>query len=308
MTKLGLVSVKTTDKLLLPGLLYEPPQRSKAAAVWLHGMGDNGIFYNPSRLNALGSSLTRKGIALLAFNNRGAHGSKSLRIDDETLAKDSRHYQGGTYYEKIADCVMDIDGASSFLKELGYETLYLLGHSSGANKICAYQARATQNPFSKYVLVGAADDVGLHFMRLGKTKFWQALTDARQWIERGKPQKVMPAISGMHPFSAQSTVDLLDPDGAYNTFPYYETRVVRLGKKPLFEEVRQIDKPTLVIFGDQDEYLETADGPAGACGLIQSYGSHKKATWSFELVAGADHGFHNHEAEFADRVATWLAR
>ncbi|HVA11440.1 MAG TPA: alpha/beta hydrolase, partial [Candidatus Dormibacteraeota bacterium] len=160
MSKLQLVSITSSDKLLLPGLLYTPEQATKQAAIWLHGMGDTGTFYSPARINALGNGLTSKNIALLAFNNRGAHNAKTLRIDDESLPEDQQNYQGGTYYEKIADCVHDIDGAVAFLHKQGFSTLYLLGHSTGANKICAYHARAKHNPFTKYVLASAGDDSG----------------------------------------------------------------------------------------------------------------------------------------------------
>ena len=58
--KLAFVSLLSSDKLKLPGLLYEPDKPTKKAAIWLHGMGDSGVFYNPERINALGKALTGK--------------------------------------------------------------------------------------------------------------------------------------------------------------------------------------------------------------------------------------------------------
>ena len=136
--------------------LYRPDKQSKKAAVWLHGMGDNGAFYNPERINALAEALTKNNIALLAFNNRGAHDRKSLHIADDSLPEEDRRYQGGTHYELIEDCVKDIDGAAEFLAEQGFSELYLMGHSTGANKICAYHARAKQQP--------------VHEIRTGRTR------------------------------------------------------------------------------------------------------------------------------------------
>jgi len=308
MSNLELVRLSSSDKLLLPGLLYTPEKPTKKAAIWLHGMGDSGVFYSPALPNAIGKSFTAKNIAVLAFNNRGAHNSKTLRIDDESLPEEEQRYQGGTYFEKIADCIKDIDGAVAFLREQGYSTFYLLGHSSGANKVCAYHAGAKANPFSKYVLVGPGDDSGSYYEELGKKKFWQTFDYARHLIAKGQSLHIMPQSSGMHPFSAQATADILDPDGDYNTFPYYEATTERVGHKPLFKEYRSIDRPTLVILGEQEEMMSTAGGPEGAVKILEKYlPSNVQNESAFELVDGGDHSFHGVENIFAERVASWLA-
>jgi alpha-beta hydrolase superfamily lysophospholipase len=305
--RLELVSVTSSDNIELPGLLYLPEKATKKVAIWLHGMGDSGTFYAPERINALGSALATKNIALLAFNNRGAHNAKNLRIADEALPEEDRRYQGGTYYELIADCVKDIDGAAAFLKQREYSTFYLLGHSTGANKICAYQVRAKHNPFSKYVLAGPGDDVGGMFKELGAKKFWQALNYAAKFA-KSEPLRTMPKYSGMYPFSVQSAWDILNPDGAYNTFPFYECTTERLGKKRLFDEYQKIDLPTLVIFGENDEYTSTAGGARQALDLFMKHTSNAMLKQTdFNLVPDADHSFHSAETAFAKQVADWLA-
>lgn len=305
--RLELVSILSTDGLELPGLLYEPEQKTGKAALWLHGMGDNAVFYKPEAINSLGRALTDKGIALLAFNNRGAHAKKSLKYADETLPEEDRRYPGGMYYELIADCVHDIDGAANFMKDKGFSALYLLGLSTGANKICAYHVRAKHNPFSKYVLAGPGDDTGLMFAELGDKKFWEALKYSAARIGTD-PLKVMPKYTGMYPFSAQSAHDILDPDGAYNTFPYYESVHGRIGSKPLFDEYKHLDRPTLVIFGENDEYTDHVGGAAGALELLAKHTSNTmlKKT-DFVTVPGGDHAFSGHQAGFARQVADWLA-
>jgi pimeloyl-ACP methyl ester carboxylesterase len=308
MSTVELVNITSTDKLRLPGLLYNPDKSTKKVAIWLHGMGDNGIFYNPPRINALGKSLNAQNIALLAFNNRGAHNNKMLNIVDESLSEDEQSYQGGTHFEKIADCVQDIDGAVGFLQEQGFSTFYLLGHSTGANKICAYHVRTRNNLISKYVLAGPGDDSGIYYVELGKKKFWQALKYAKLQIAAKKPLHIMPESSGLYPFSAQAAADILDPNGAYNTFPFYEATTERIGHKLLFEEYRTIDRPTLVVFGEQDEWTSTAGGSEAALNILKKYLPQKvQASSAFQLVEAADHSFHNHETEFAEMVASWLA-
>lgn len=304
--RLGLVSILSTDNIELPGLLYQPDKDTKKIAVWLHGMGDNAVFYKPREINVLAETLAEKGIALLAFNNRGAHLAKKLKIADESLPEEDRRYQGGMYYELIADCVKDIGGAAAFLEGRGFSELYLIGLSTGANKICAYHARARNNPFSKYVLAGPGDDTGLMFAELGEKKFWAALHYAAKFV-KDDPLRIMPKYTGMYPFSAQSTWDMLNPDGGYNTFPFYEATHERLGKKPLFEEYKKIDRPMLVIWGREDEYTDASGGAAKTLQLLMSQTSNsmlKKA--DFALVPGANHSFDGFQADFAQKVAIWL--
>ncbi len=306
--KLDFVSLLATDKVTLPGLFYQPDMKTRKAAVWLHGMGDNGAFYNPKRINALAKALIKNDIALLAFNNRGAHNRKGLYMDDETLPEEDRRYVGGTHYELIADCVKDIDGAADFLAGQGFSELYLMGHSTGANKICAYHVRAKGNPFKKYVLAGPGDDVGLFFAELGEKRYWQALRYAAAKIDAGDPTHIMPRYSGMYPFSAQSAHDILNPEGAHNTFPYYEAQHERLGNKSLFNEYRKIDKPMLAIIGKEDEYMTSAGGAERALKLLmQNTPNAQLKQADFLSVDGADHGFHDHEDEFAKKVSDWLA-
>jgi pimeloyl-ACP methyl ester carboxylesterase len=288
--KLELIQLLSTDKLKLPGLLYTPEKRTKKAAIWLHGMGESGIFYNPQRTNALGQALTDQGITLLSFNNRGAGNTKSLAITDS-----EDRFQGGTNYEVIADCVKDIDGAVQFLKDKKYNEFYLLGHSSGANKICVYNQTAPKNPFSKFVLAGPGDDIGLLYSSLGKDLFTKALNLARDRTKQGN--------------GAQSTYDLLNPNGSYNTFPYYEATTERLGNKVLFKEYRQIRIPTLVVLGENDEGANTAGSVSDALIMFED-NSHSSIVNScgFLTIPETDHGFHGSEEKFAKSVASWLAR
>lgn len=306
--QLELVSFQSTDRLELPGLLYTPDQPTAKVFVWLHGMGDAGIFYSQERIRALAAALTAKGMAFFPFNNRGAHNIKTLRrVADKPDDEDGK-YQAGTYYEKITDCVADIEGAVAFLESRGFAEFYLGGHSTGANKLCVYDARARVNPFAKYVLAGPGDDSGLFYCELGATTFQAALTYAKRAVAGGHAAKTMPRYTGMHPFSAQSAADILDPDGDYNTFPLYETTTQRLGKKPLFQHYRGIRKPLLVIYGEHDEYTHTGGGTRSALARFRERTDQTVLRdSSFVVVPDTDHGFHGQERAFAGAVADWLA-
>lgn len=295
------ITFYTPDEIELPGLLYYPVQPTRRLMIWLHGMGDNGVFYKPKRITELARSLNGKGIALLAFNNRGAHNQKILQRADQS-------FMGGTNYELIADCVQDIEGAATFAETRGFATLYLAGHSTGANKICVYDNKSTNKVFEKYVLAGPGDDLGLWYTHLGTKKFASARRYAQSAIDANKPLKTMPHYSGMYPFSAQSTLDLLNPDADYNTFPYYEATHKPLGSRPLFHAYHQILTPMLVIAGSEDESMVTAGGPERALSILKTHTSKKALPASrFETISGSDHSFHGAEDIFANKVAAWLA-
>ena len=90
MTKL--VEIIATDQLILSGLLFENDQlKTKKIAIWLHGMGDSGVFYKPKLINQLADQLTSNQISFLAFNNRGAHNQKYLKFQDNQQT----HFRGG---------------------------------------------------------------------------------------------------------------------------------------------------------------------------------------------------------------------
>jgi pimeloyl-ACP methyl ester carboxylesterase len=307
MMSLELVTLLASDKVALPGLLYTSPQKTVKAAIWLHGMGENGVFYKPTLMNTLGTALTERDIAFLAFNNRGANLKKTLNRADETLPEEDRRYQSGTHYELITDCIKDIDGAIDFLKQKGFHELYLLGHSTGAVKVCVYDNLVKRSAFKKYVLAGPGDDTGLWFSYLGERKFWKAINYAAKAVSQGDPQHIMPKYSGMHPFSAQSAWDILNPDGHYNVFPFYEATIQRLSTKPLFEEYRGINTPTLVIIGEQDQTADTFGGTAKVLDIMmaQTPNSMLKQT-DFMHVAEANHSFHGTEAAFSQKVGDWL--
>ena len=303
--KLEFGSFLATDKVKLPGLLFQPDQPSDKVAIFLHGLSAS-VFYTPTWMNAIGQSLTEKGIAFWTFNNRGAYETKSLRIEGESLEKEER-FKGGAFNELIADCVKDIDGAVEYLLSKGFQEFYLIGHSSGANKVCAYDALAKDNPFSKYVLAAPGDDVGIPFAEFGSSKFWKTLEYAAAAVSDEKPFKVLPQYTILPGFSAQSAWDLLNPDGQYNTFPFYEATTERIGSKELFKEYKAMTKPTLTIVGEQDEYAFTAGGSQGQLDLLMANTSNQMLKVNdFLLVPFADHSFHDAEREFADKVAEWL--
>lgn len=291
------VSFRTADGLNLPGLLYETTKK-KSVAIYLHGNGGADVFYNAQAKQSIGHELLRHNVATLYFNNRGAYQIKHLYVQrDKKVTR--RPY--GTAYEKIKECLYDIDGAIRFLKQQGYTDFVLIGSSTGANKICVYNHYRPANPVSKYIILSAGDDVGIYYHELGKTRFWKLLHLAAKRRKTKKGMELMPELYPQFIFSNAAFFDIANPDGDYNVFPFYEAlRKVQLSSKPLFRYYDAIKKPTLVIFGGKDEYAWKA------VPRIVEIMKIVQPKFSYKIIAGADHGFTGHEKQLAEAVAHWL--
>ena len=254
-----LVRFDATDGVGLAGLLYDA--RSPRALVWLHGTGGASVFES-RRTNLLAKALLAHGIAFFPFNNRGAH-----------IVRRAGRRLGGAAFERIRDCVPDIDGAVRELRRRGYREFYLAGHSTGANKVAVYDRLKARSPFKRYILLAGGDDTALVYDR-------RLLVKAREMIKARRGEELMRDRL----MSWRAYYDMANPRGDYNVFG------------PPWRQVARIRKPSLYIYGDRDEY--DPDIPALA--------AHIGPNAEIAVLEDADHGFSGREGEVGELMATWL--
>jgi pimeloyl-ACP methyl ester carboxylesterase len=289
-----LVKFNATDGVELPGLLYEPERRTRRAAVFLHGNGGASIF-DSNRTNGIAHELIARRIAYLPFNNRGALLVRRLRGT-------KRSKQGGMAYELIHECIRDIDGAARFLRSRGYRELFLIGHSTGANKIAVYDHYRRRNPYRKYVLLGGADDAGLYLDNLGESRFRRTLLRAREMVKAKRGAELVPPSISPMMMSWRSLLDMINPDGDYNIFPFLEVmRDVRLSRKPRFRYIRGIRKPSLYVYGERDEYCF-----GDVAGCVRVLSDHVASNAEIVVMKDANHGFSGRDAELGALMGEWL--
>jgi pimeloyl-ACP methyl ester carboxylesterase len=282
-----LVRFEASDGVSLAGLLFEPRRATDRAAIWLHGTGGSSVFES-KRTNVLADEFTSRGIAFFPFNNRGAH-----------VVRRAGAGLGGSGFELIRDCVHDIDGAVRELRRRGFSELYLLGHSTGANKIAVYDSLRPRNRIKKYVLLGGADDTGLLVEQLGLHRFRTALRRA-QPLRRS--EEIVPRALSPLPMSWRAWYDVANPNGDYNAFPFFEAvSGPRLSRKPLFRHLRTIRKPALYVYGENDEYVHP-DVPTCAAALAAILPPKSELV----VIADSDHGFAGREGEVGRVVGDWL--
>jgi pimeloyl-ACP methyl ester carboxylesterase len=287
-----LLRFDATDGAPLAGLLFEPRRGTTRAVIFLHGTGGSSVFES-KRTNALAVAFARAGIAYFAFNNRGAQLVRRLGRD-----------LGGMAYEKIRDCVFDIDGAVRELWARGYRDLTLVGHSTGANKVAVYDSLKRRNRVKRYVLLGGGDDTGMLYDQLGPRRFNAALTKARAMIRDRRGTELVPRALSSLPMSWRSFYDMANPNGDYNVFPFLEVmRGVRLSRRPRFRHVRGIRKPALFVYGETDEYLY---GDVSRCVSILADALGPRPNAEIAVMAEADHGFGGREGELAELIAGWM--
>ncbi|HUJ15308.1 MAG TPA: alpha/beta hydrolase [Thermoanaerobaculia bacterium] len=265
-----LIRFEATDGVSLSGLLYGAPASAGRVIVWLHGTGGASVFES-SRTNLLARVFLNHRIAFFPFNNRGAH----------YVRRAGRHF-GGSAFERIRECVHDIDGAIRELRRRGFTDITLAGHSTGANKIAVYDHYRRRNRVKRYVLVAGADDAGLEYKEFGAQRFRAYLKKARSLKNTLMPGRMM---------TWRAFYDMANPNGDYNVFPF--DPAVR-GRRP-FRFIHGITKPALYIYGEHDEFgfdaalLAEHVGPRGEIVVIRD----------------ADHGFSGKEEELATLIADW---
>lgn len=293
-----IVQIKTEDGLTLPGIFYDA-SNSKKAAIFLHGNGSSSVFYSDDLKEEQANALKGKGIAYLLFNNRGAHLIKKLNIDNKDGTPERKRF--GMAYEKIKDCIKDIDAAVEFLENKGYSEFYLIGESTGANKICVYHYFKPKNKITKYILLGGGDDTGIYYNELGKKRFNKLLKESKEKISRRKGQEIICELLPEVIFSYTGFYDIANPDGDYNVFPFLEAiSGVKLSKKKLFRYFKSVNKPTLVIYGEKDEYA-WGDVPK-----VVSILKEQKPEFEYVVIKDADHGCSQHQKELSKVIADWL--
>ena len=283
----------TADDVSLAGLLFEPSRKSKSAAIFIHGTGGSSVFES-KRTARLGAAFNREGIAWFPFNNRGSQ-----------IARRAGSGLGGFAFERIKDCVLDVDGAIAVLRRRGYRDITLVGHSTGANKIAVYNHYKPRNFAKRFVLLGGGDDTGLLYKQLGPARFRRALLKAREQIHARRGDGIVPPQISTLPMSWRSFYDMANPDGDYNVFPFLEViERVRLSRRPRFRFLRDLRKPSLFLYGENDEYCF---GDVSRCVAILDHALGPKPNIELAILGDADHGFSGKEDELAQVIVRWMS-
>lgn len=299
--KLELLQFPNTNNIVLPGLLYEPENGTDKVLISLHGNGSSAGFYSVELQNTLGKTLTENEISYLTFTNTGGH---LIQKFDKIVDGKTERIIVGVAYELIKDCISDIDGAINFALSRGYKHIYLIGGSTGANKICVYNYYKERNIIEKYILQGGGDDSGIFYSIVGDKRFREAFKLCKKSIDDGKGRNFVSKRVSSLPMSYQSLYDQINPDGDYNIFPFYwQINKVKIMEKEPWREIKKITKPTLVIYGDKDEYCY---GKVKDCMELIRNAVNRRDNFVFKTITDADHSYFGKRKELVEEIVNFL--
>ena len=269
-----ILTFTTADNERLHGALLTPNEKpSDLALIFVHGVAMN--FYLPP-LFTFGQELAARGFPGFVINTRG---------HDWICRAGNLTKFGGSAYETLADCLLDLDAALEHLKRLGYRRFILIGHSLGAIKSIIYQGTRRRADVSG--IVSCSTPRQFYSERSARQPgFRELIEKAEALIAEGKGEELLSIGVGATPgiFTARTHVDKYGRDDNNDCRPWAK----RLGC-PLLALVGS-EEPK--FFYEYAQEIAAAAGPNSAC----------------KLVDGANHFYSRHTPQMIEIIYQWLGQ
>ena len=252
MINLRKIDFLATDGVILNGLIYESKAKTQDIILAVHGMASNCF---KKRDEIIANKANEEGIDYFCFNNRG---SELVKYTKKSIEGKKEEKLGGTSYEDVLDGYEDIVGAILKLKELGYQNIYLQGHSLGCTKI-VYTYNELKDEESDDILENIKGVILLSLIDIPSTlkyyledKFTQYLELAEQKEKEGKQMELMPKEAFIHPVSVKTFLRYAR-DNKEIDFAQY-------GKDTELKKLNNITVPLFMRWGnDKEMILQNAD-------------------------------------------------
>jgi pimeloyl-ACP methyl ester carboxylesterase len=258
------------------------PRHRRVALIWVHGLGS--VFSSGQPLiQELSRRLNAAGIGYFKFNNRG----------HDVVAGRGKQIVGAAF-EHFGQSVADIRAMIAFAARSGYRKVILAGHSTGANKVLHYAARARDRRVCALILLGPVSDIAAAAKEIGAQELRRRVAAAERLARRHR-QALVPRAWGF--WSASRYISLYRPGEDEDVFPYYRPRA-------RWTALRSVRLPIAAIIGSRDEYLDRRPQE-----LIDAFRRNAVRARPFTgvVISGARHGFQKRERELADVIVGWLS-
>ncbi len=280
-----LVEFLTDDKVVLNGFLVGR-RRSRRCVVYVHGM--TGNFYGGKTQFAIAKRIDRLGYSVFSINTRGHDAVSVIKV---RKGRKLDRLMAGTDLERFEDSHLDIGGAISRLRKLGFREFVLAGHSTGCQKVTYYQYKTRDRGVKGLLLLAPADDNAIYRKEQGK-RFEKVFRLAKEYVRQGKgnePSKEVPSH-----YSPRRFLSLVDPKNVESRIFDYEGGM---------REFSKIKVPICAVFGSKEEY---ATKPvAQYLNILRNRTSSEDYVGA--IIDGANHSFRNHNDVTSDFVAMWLS-
>lgn len=277
------------DHYLLNGLLYGGDS-ARRGFIFIHGLTGEAFSHND-----ILSPLASEDTAVLYFSNRGYNLVADIKRLDHDTDKGYRHDTIGTAHEIFIDCIDDINGAINFLGQRGVEQFYLVGHSTGCQKITYYLSQPGTDPRIKGgVLICPMSDYAYAAKTENPAILKRATAAAEHLVASGQPHQLLSPAVWPELLDAQRFLSLYAADSPEEIFTYAQPH-----KAPT--TLQAVKTPLLIELAGADEY---ADRPASD--LVTWFEqATRQQTATVQVMEGSLHNLAGHEATLARNIARW---
>lgn len=287
-----IINFKATDGIENDGYIIN--NNSKKIIISVHGMSSNCF---KERDRVISRKAFENGFAYFAFNNRGSELVKYIRKNEDNK---QIKLLGGTTYEDPQESYYDIKGTILKAIELGYEDIYLQGHSLGTTKII-YTYNKLKNENSelvkhiKGIILLSLVDIPRTLKIFLNTNYECILKFAEDKENKNELLDLMPSGSFIHPISVKTFLRY----AKYNKeidFAQYSNKDYN------FEELNNIDVPLFMRWGNSNEMIEQ-DAKSLVEMLNRKIINKNK---DINFIDGADHGYTGKEDVLSTEIINFL--
>lgn len=291
-----LINFLSTDGLQLEGILYNTNDIKKEKVILaIHGMTSNCL---KKRDFEIAKKANQNGIDLFTFNNRGSEISKYVNRDINGNVKKEIF---GMAYEDVLESDQDIIGAILKLKEMGYNKIYLQGHSLGCTKIVyTYNKMLDENKTDLLNLINgivllSLIDIPMAIKVYLKENFIKYLKYAEEKQIENKDMELMPEGSFIHPISVKTFLRYAKENK--------EIDFAKYGQDNKLEKLNNIKVPLFMRWGNQNEMIaQKADELSAMVNNII-----KNPYKNIYYIDGANHSYEGKEKMLAKEIIDFIA-
>ncbi|MBS6252587.1 MAG: DUF1749 domain-containing protein [Clostridium sp.] len=282
-----------TDGIILDGLLYKSKERTNKVILAVHGMSSNCM---KKRDQVISKKANENNIDYFCFNNRG---SELVKYTRRNIEGKKEKFIMGTSFEDVTEGYEDIVGAMIKLKELGYEEIYLQGHSLGCTKIVySYNELKEEQDdlinMVKGVILLSLVDIPQTLKFYLRENFNKYLEYAEEQEKQNKPNELMPKESFIHPISVKTFLRYARDNKEIDFAGY--------GRDTKLEKLNNIDVPLFMRWGNENEMiLQRAEELVDIVNNIL-----KNENKDIDYIDGANHGYENREEELAEQIIKFI--
>ena len=289
-----IIDFLATDGVKLNGILYNCKEKSNEVILAVHGMTSNCF---KERDKVISENSNKNGIDYFCFNNRGSELARYIKKD---INGKEEKIIAGTSYEDVLEGYEDILGAIIKLKELGYENIYLQGHSLGCTKIVyTYNELVDEEEYDvlsniKGVILLSLIDIPKAIKVYLGDKFSEYVSLAEEKEQEYKSYELMPKDAFINPISAKTFLRYVRDNKDIDFAGY--------GKDNELEKLNNIKVPLMMRWGNQNEMiLQSADELVN---IVTNIIENKNK--DSDYIDGANHQYNGKEKELAEQIIEFI--